>query len=314
MAGTATSDVVCVDKPGFLNGPCVANTGGTGVEIFARGGDDKKIYRRVVDGSALGSWAALGGLDGTAIDSRSDLDCAGGVSNINIVAVGNNPQGTFLRASGFGSTYGAFAPALTSKLFLPSASVAWVSSEYYFLSGLTTSSVYAESPSANPTVPNNLQNLPWSGLDSAFLTGSGVSWYLLAAFDSTAQLAIYILQQTQGGPAWLTPRLLPPPTGKQYAGSPTICTWNPGNDSSNKSVHLAVSAGGQLWHASSAGAESPFSAWEPTDAQVAATSAPDCAVTSDGSVHIVALEGASAGVVKISGSSGAFTTQHLGGH
>ena len=92
MAGTATTDVVCVEKPGFLGGPCVANTGGTGVEVFARG-DDKKIYRRAVDGNALGSWAVLAGLDGTAIDNRSDLDCAGGTTDINIVAVGNNPHG-----------------------------------------------------------------------------------------------------------------------------------------------------------------------------------------------------------------------------
>jgi len=83
---------------------------------------------------------------------------------------------------------------------------------------------------------------------------------------------------------------------------------------SNLTVHLAATAGGQLWHASSAGGEAPFSAWELLDSQVQATSAPDCATTPDGSVHIVALEGAAAGVVKISGSSGAFTTQHLGGH
>jgi len=64
MTGTSTSDVVCVEKPGFLGGPCVTSTGGTAVEIFGRG-DDKKIYRRVIDGNALGSWAILGALDGT---------------------------------------------------------------------------------------------------------------------------------------------------------------------------------------------------------------------------------------------------------
>jgi len=307
MAGTATSDVVCVDKPGFLGGPCVTRTGGTGVEVFGRG-DDKKIYRRVIDGSALGSWAVLG------IDSRSDLDCAGGADSINIVAVGNNPQGALLRASGFGTTYGAFTRALAPNLFLPSASVAtFAGSSYYWLAGLTTSSVYAENSSATPKVPNNLQNLPWSGLDTALLEGPSVSWYYLATFDSTAQLAVYILQQTQGGPVWLTPRELAPPPGKQYDRSPTICTWNIGWEVGETTVHLAVIAGGQLWHAYSMGGEVPFSAWEPTDPQVQATSAPDCATTPDGSVHIVALDSA-AGVVKVSGSSGAFTTQRLGGH
>jgi len=309
MPGTATSDVVCVDKPGFLGGPCVASTGSTGVDVFARG-DDKKIYRRAIDGSVLGNWAPLNSLDGTAIDSRSDLDCAGGASNINIVAVGTNPPGTFLRTSGFGTTYGAFAPALTSQLFRPSASVAAAASGNYFLAALTTASVYAEGPTATTTVPNNLQSLPWSGLDSAFLTGSSVSWYYLAAFDSTAQLAIYILEQTQGGPQWLTPQLLSPPPGKSYERSPTICTIG---GSSSQPVHLAVTAGGQLWHAYSASAVAPFSAWELIDPQVNATSAPDCATTSNGSVHIVALD-SSAGVVKISGSSGTFTTQRLGGH
>jgi len=318
MAGTATTDVVCVDKPGFLNGPCVTSTGGTGVEVFARG-DDKKIYRRAIDGNALGSWAVLAGLDGNAIDGRSDLDCAGTADSIHIVAVGNNPQGAFLSAVGSGTTYGAFTRALAPQLFLPSASVARSPIGNYWLGGLTASSVYAEGSNVwdgsqvTPRVPNNLQNLPWSGLDSAYMEGASVSWYYLAAFDSTAQLAVYILQQTQGGPAWLTPRLLPPPTGKQYQGSPTICTWSAGI-SGDKVVHLAATAGGQLWHAHSDGGEAPFSAWELTNAQVAATSAPDCATTPDGAVHIVALDGATAGVVKISGSSGAFTTQHLGGH
>jgi hypothetical protein len=280
------------------------------VEVFARG-DDKKIYRRVVDGNALGSWAVLGALDGTAIDNRSDLDCAATASNINIVAVGNNPQGALLSASGLGTTYGAFARVLSQQLFLPSASVAVYSGgSYYWLAGLTNSSVYAEQSDfagAVPRVPNNLTNLPWSGLDTALLSGASVSWYYLATFDSTAQLAVYILQLTQGGAASLTPRVLPPPTGKQYERSPTICTWT-----SNQTVHLAVTAGGQLWHASSAGGEAPFSDWE-LISQVQVTSAPDCATTSDGSLHIVALDSA-AGVVKISGSTGAFTTQPLGGH
>jgi len=67
-----------------------------------------------------------------------------------------------------------------------------------------------------------MQDLPWSGLETMFQDGSSVSYYVLAAFHSTAQLAVYVLQQTQGGPEWLTPRVLPPPTGKQYTGSPTI--------------------------------------------------------------------------------------------
>ena len=112
---------------------------------------------------------------------------------------------------------------------------------------------------------------------------------------------------------WLTPRVLPPPTGKPYTNSPTICAISDAHVGSG-SVHLVVTAGGQLWHASSAGPEQPFSAWELVSNQVQATSAPDCATTPDGTLHIVALEGAAAGVVKISGSTGAFTTQQLGGH
>ena len=111
---------------------------------------------------------------------------------------------------------------------------------------------------------------------------------------------------------WLTPRVLPPPTGKPYTGSPTICARSDSHTESG-TVHLAVTAAGQLWHASSAGPEQPFSAWELISNQVQVTSAPDCTTTSDGALHIVALDSA-AGVVKISGSTGAFTTQHLGGH
>ncbi|HKO53357.1 MAG TPA: hypothetical protein VJV79_36865 [Polyangiaceae bacterium] len=312
MAGTATTDVVCVAKPGFLGGPCVTSTGGTGVEVFGKG-DDKKIYRRAIDGNALGSWAVLAGLDGTAIDSRSDLDCAGNADSIHIVAVGNNPTGALLSAAGFGTTYGAFARALPQRVFLPSATVAVVGSGYYWLSGLTTSSVYGEGldPLPRVLVPTNLQNLPWTGLDSAYLSGSSVSYYYLATFDSTAQLAVYILQFTQGGPVWLTPRVLPPPTGKQYERTPTICGYR--SSDVTLRVHLAATAGGQLWHAYSAGGEAPFSEWVLTGNQGGVTSAPDCATTSDGSVHIVALDSA-AGVVKVSGSSGAFTTQQLGGH
>jgi len=84
------------------------------VEVFGRG-DDKKIYRRAIDGNALGSWAGLGSLDGTTIDSRSDLDCAGTADSIHIVAAGNNPTGSLLYAVGSGTTYGAFARAWPSS-------------------------------------------------------------------------------------------------------------------------------------------------------------------------------------------------------
>jgi len=290
----------------------VTSTGGTSVEVFARG-DDKKIYRRVIDGNALGSWAVLGALDGTAIDSRSDLDCAGGADNIRIVAVGNNPQGALLSAAGSGTTYSTFDRALSPQLFVPSATVAWTAAMWYSLAGLTPSSVYGETsdPILSVLVPTNLQNLPWSGLDSAYLGLNGVNFYYLATFDSTARLAVYIRQRDQGGSMWLTPRELPPPPGTQYERSPTICTWS---YQQGGMVHLAATAGGQLWHASSASGEGPFSDWELISNQVQVTSAPDCATTSDGTLHVVALEGAAAGVVKISGSTGAFTTQHLGGH
>src|SRR6478736_8837370 len=185
MAGTTTSDVVCVEKPGFLGGPCVTSTGSTGVETFGRG-DDKKIYRRVINGNALGSWAALGTLDGTAIDSRSDLDCAGTADTIHIVAVGNNPTGALLSTTGSGTTYPAFARVLSQQVFLPSASVAVVSSAYRWLAGLTTSSLYTEGSDGTSKIPTNLQNLPFSGLDTAFSSGSSVSHYYLAVFDSTA--------------------------------------------------------------------------------------------------------------------------------
>jgi hypothetical protein len=285
------------------------------VEVFARG-DDDQIYRRVVDGGDLGSWAVLGDLDGSIIDNRSDLDCAGNATDIHVVAVGNDPPGALLRAVGFGTTYNDFARVLEPQLFTPSASVAINSSGFHWLSGLTTSSIYAEDSGETARVPNNLENLPFTGLDSERLEASSVSYYYLAVFDSVPQLAVYLLQTTQGGTIWRPTREFAPPPDTEFEYSPTICKWRHPDypNTAELELHLAVTAGGRLWHAHSASYDDgPWSEWELVDEDLEVTSAPDCVSTPDGSIHIVALD-RDGGVVVVSGSSEDFTTEHLGGH
>lgn len=295
----------------FRGGPCVASPESRTVEVFARG-DNQQIYRRVIAGTDVGSWAALGDLDATIIDNRSDLDCGGNATSIHLAALGTQPSGSLLHAVGFGTTYNPFVHELTDYVFIPSPSVA-VGFSDYLLVGLMPAYVHATNnygTSGVDLVPTNATSFPWSGVDAAKLsTRSSVSNFL-AAFDSTSQLTLYEYRSQSGGAVWLEPVRFPPPLNAAYEHAPTICAWYEGTTTNVGQVHLVVTAGGELWHTSRSTDEASYPAWRRLAAD-GVTSAPDCAITADGALHVVALD-ATGGVILVHGAPTSLVVTDLG--
>jgi hypothetical protein len=295
----------------YRGGPCIASPENTTVEVFARG-NDQQIYRRVIAGADLGAWAALTDLDGTAVDNRSDLDCGGNATSIHIAALGTQPSGSFIHAIGFGTTYNDFARELTDYVFIPSPSVA-VGFSDYLLAGITGAYVHVTNnygTSAVDMLPENPTNFPWSGLDTAKLaTRSSVSNYL-AVFDATAQLVLYENRSQSGGAVWVAPVRFSPPQNNQYEHAPTICTFYEGSTTNEGHVHLAVTAGGKLWHTTRPLSGTSYPAWQLL-ADAGVSSAPDCVVTTDGVLHVVALD-TTGGVLDVHGSAATFVVSELG--
>jgi hypothetical protein len=131
------------------------------------------------------------------------------------------------------------------------------------------------------------------------------------AFDTSAHLAHYHYVVSASPASWWPPELIPPPVGKTYSFSPTICTES-NYTASTFTRHLAAVAGGKLWYSKAVDWMSSFSAWEQMGTLDVASS-PDCTVTTDGTVHVVALSTA-ATIIDVHGKSGSWTTTDLGAY
>jgi hypothetical protein len=131
----------------------------------------------------------------------------------------------------------------------------------------------------------------------------------LVGYDTSGQLAIYHYAVSAGGSGWWSPLLLPAPAGKSYSYSPTICAES--NTSTNIFTrHVVAVAGGKLWYSNEVGWGAGYSAWEQMG-NTDVVSSPDCTVTSDSTVHAVALTG-SGTIIDVHGTSGSWTATDLG--
>ncbi len=286
----------------FLGGPCVTTGDDTTVEAFARGAN-QSVYRRVLAGATPGDWTALKDLDGTMVDAASDLDCNGWQGAIDIAALGQLPvKGSYLHAVGAGTQYSAWARELAPDTFDTSPAV--------LANGPSAFTAGAVSVSGNLTLLGGVSSGTFQAVSfpiHAFASGPDLesvprSTYF-AAFDTAGKLALYT-----GSVGWSS-AFLDPPSAGSFQYSPSICV-GPNTSSNWGRPHLVVVAGGRLWYSKSAEA-SPvsFSAWEPiSDAPV--STAPDCTVTSDGTVHVVALDG-NGQMVYARGISGSFSTSNV---
>ena len=295
--------------------PCVVSPDGTNAEVLARG-SDQRIYRRVVGDADAGSWAPLADLDGTAIDNRSDLACSSSDTTVHLVVLSTQPAGALVHATGLGTTYNPFARELDSMTFRPSPSVAARTSDY-LLAGVNSAgylqAVLTDGATATDLVPTHPLNLPLSSASVAALGTRSSVHQLLAIVDSTAQVALYEWVSQSGGASWKEPVVFAPPPQQQYEHAPGICTWYAGSLTSETRVHLVMVAGERLWHSvRQPNTSEPFSPWERV-ADVAVSSTPNCVVTEDGVLHIVALDAAGA-VTHFSDSSGNFSVTDLGAY
>ena len=295
----------------FVGGPCATAPTLTSVEVFGRG-SDHNLYRRAISGSDFGTWESLVGVDGSKLDARSDLDCASTLNAIDLVGTGVN--GEYYRAVGFGTAYNPFSRELATYSLNPSAAIAMYPNGNYAIAGVgTTGFVAEEVDSGTPTLwaalPSN-QDLR-SAPDLAAQASTSSSSVFAASFDSNGRFAIETWLSSSAGTAWQTPVTLLPPTGASFAFSPSICVASgEGGGNGNYDRHVvAVVTGGNVFHAiATTGNALNFGAWEQIDS--GATSAPDCTVLNDTTVHVVALH--SGKISDVYGNTGSWTKKDLG--
>ena len=316
--GTAAGGIsTSTTSVSFRGGPCVVSPNSSTVEVFAR--NTSRVYRIPLGGALVPKWTALGDLDGAPIDNRSDLDCSANSTTIHIVTMGVSPLGALLRAIGSGTSYNPFTrelanAGLTSSTWDPSPTVATTGntapndarlalfSQGGLLAGALSGATFTGFGSITTATTNFV-----SSADIAVATGTGDTT-LVAAFDETNALSVHRYYQSSSQPTWVTPLIqLPAPTGTLYMYSPTVCT---SDFSGTRMYHLAAVAGGKLWYSSkNVSLGQDFSAWLSVSSDIA--SAPDCVVTNDNVVHIVALN-SNGGVTHHFGSGVSWTSTDLG--
>ncbi|MFZ5896849.1 MAG: hypothetical protein ACOY0T_37680 [Myxococcota bacterium] len=302
----------------FRAGPCVVSPDGSRLEVFARG-QDSKIYRAVATTSLAGlKWESLPDLDGSLLDNRSDLDCSGTESAIDIAALALTPRGAYLHASGTGRSYNPFVREFVGSTFAysPSLSVQGL----ILLVGIsgTIAKVYTQSVDGQDTV--DITPIPAISLasspDTWWQTYSVSDVRFIAGFEASGTLALHMLKRVSGHEGWLNPVRLPPPAGTSFEFSPTVCSWYAETPPpSSRADHLVAVAGGRLWHASAESEASPFSAWEQMS-ETPVASSPDCALTQGapgGVIHVVALS-ESGTILDVHGTSGSFESADLGSY
>jgi len=305
----------------------------TSVEIFANSG--QRIYRRVVSGTNYGSWASLSGLDAKVIDVRSRLDCTANENMIHIVGTGSTSSptlGAYMHAMGYGTSYNPFTRELADgqwvpfTTFRPGVSIATCTGnpDDRYVVGATnvlyTYPVWVHMVSNNTLLFNmsggTLYDLA-SSPDLAFQQTRENQHFSLVAFTNTGLLNYRDTINAYSPSS--SQVVVSAPSGTTYAHSPTVCGLSRTASQADPLTyqrHLAVvGANGKLYHAPSTTADwssITFDAWKAVGTVANAASAPDCVVTSDGTVHIVVLT-ATGTVVDVYGKSTSWTTKDLGG-
>ena len=313
--GTSVATSATAPTNQFTSGPCATSPDLSSVEVFALGGDHH-IHRRVLSGTTWGAWQTIPGLDGSLIDARSDLDCSANSNTIHIVATGTSPSGAFMHATGFGTAYNQFLPELSSSTFSLGVAVgvaqADTSGTYVLGAALQlTATISQVTPGIVPSLLSpNLVNPLISAPDLAYQFGLNSGHTHFVAYDTSGQLMHYEYV-VSASPSQSSTELIPPPVTKTYSFSPTICTET-NYATGNFTRHLAVVAAGKLWYAEAVAWGENFAPWEQMGS-IDVASSPDCTVTSDSTVHVVALSTA-ATVVDVHGSSGSWTATDLGAY
>jgi len=263
-------------NPVFVGGPCIVSIPGSmSVEVFARASNGA-ILRRAFDGRTWNGWVALGALDGSRIDARSDLDCAASVDTIHVVASGLNPVGALEHAFGFGISYNQFSREFGTRTAAQSPSVALLSNNalYFGWAGATQlpGLVYLETGSSP------LDRTPITLLTNDLISAADISLQsnavYFAAFDSDGKLAVYRHNTYSGGAMWIDAAKIDSPG--IFTFSPTICAES--GLSGAYSVNVAAVTGHDLWFATTGRAPGwpQFSTWTKIGVDVA--SSPDCVV------------------------------------
>ena len=264
--GTSVATSATAPANQFTSGPCATSPDLSSVEVFALGGDHH-IHRRVLNGTTWGAWQTIPGLDGSLIDARSDLDCSANSNTIHIVATGAHPAGALMHATGFGTAYNQFSRELSPSTFSLGVAVGVAqgdTSGRYWLAAVAQGDAAIQdfAPGYPPgELALALVNPLVSGLDFAEQDGMSSSHTHIVAYNTSAQLVHYHYVVSASPSSWWPPELIPPPVGKTYSFSPTICTES-NYSASTFTRHLAAVAGGKLWYSKAVNWTSSFSAWE----------------------------------------------------
>jgi hypothetical protein len=220
-----------------------------------------------------------------------------------------------MHATGFGTSYNQFSDEIPGSTFSMGVSLGVIQTD---TSGrYKRGEVLAGSPmieDVTPGLPTSellipLVNQLTSGPDVAYQAGTNSSHTHIVAYDTSAQLVHYHYVVSASPSSWWPAELVAPPVTKTYSFSPTICTES-NFIASIFTRHLAAVAGGRLWYSRAVDWLSNFSAWEQIGS-IDVASSPDCTVTGDSTVHVVALSTAGT-VVDVHGKSGSWTTTDLG--
>jgi hypothetical protein len=244
------------------------------------------------------------------------LDCAGLGSSFHIVASGLNPLGALLHAVGSDSTYNAFAREL-GKLpgtgtLATSPTIAGFGTDLLLGARIGSSLISGslagtEFTSFGDSADNTISSTP----DVAGSTAGGATANaIFVAFDSPSSLLIqiYVVGASSG---WRESGHLTAPNSTSFVYSPTICT---GNYQGTDTTYLAAVAGNKLWFTTSTRTRDGYAPWALVSDDVA--SAPDCAISNENELNIVALnkrggvtlhKGSNSGASWVSSDLGVYT-------
>jgi hypothetical protein len=303
----------------FRGGPCVATPDqSANVMIFARSA--QYVYQATVAPGGSPTWTPAVDstgkqLQAATVSDSSDLDCSGNAPVIQIVALSGMPVGNVLVSTGDGMVFSQLSTTWASNYTYNFSPAIFTSGNNFYQitetkpaqTGVTTGAVAIQFYNGTATV---LDPPDWaltislvSGTDVGQPPGSDYDAVCIVAFAENGLLEAVGF----GGNYWGSPEFFEPPLGNSFQYSPSICyaTTNP---SSNGAGHVVAVAGDHIWHSMSS--PTGWSGWEKmSDTPVA--SAPDCTVTWDDTVHVVALTPAGS-VLHVWGAPGSFSANDLG--
>jgi hypothetical protein len=274
-------------------------------------GNDGKIHE-ASNGGSWSKWTTLS-LDASGLDARSDLDCSGNSSVTHIVATGSSPIGAFLHAEGAGTTFNPFFRELTSETFTPpGASVqAYPNGNNYEIGALDANPIYYDIANGMSTQVFSVVAVLNSAIDISMQACCGGALRLIVGFDNVGMLELLPNYISSAGPMPSPAATFSAPSGTTYSYSPSVCVDTGAMGGSD--IHVVAVAGGKVydrWASNFNGMSSSFTAWQQIG--TGAASAPDCAMMSDESVHVVVLNSAGH-VLDIHGTgSASWTTTDLG--